>query len=218
MRTIGSGRRVQRVNPPGRDAESAPTRYQESFNAPSTVVDQTWTCPKSGFYTVYAWGPGGRGGLSGSQPAGGSGALAVWSRLRFGVGETVTITIPALGATTGDTVVATASKAVNLTAGRGAEGGSGGAGGVAAGGDLNINGTAGLSSGTGNPGGGDDGGTGGVRGSPGAPGTDGYRGGNGVENFQAGAGTPGAGGAYSGSVGDPFAQRGHGLVIICRDS
>ena len=220
MRTIGSGRRVQRVNPPSRGGLSG-VRYQASFNAPTTAGAQTWTCPRTGEYTIYAWGPGGRGDTASVNSfAGGSGALAIWQRVRLLAGAIATISIPELGATTAATTVNLASKSVTLTAGRGGDGNgsSGGAGGIATGGDININGTAGLSYlVSGADGGGTDGGNGGARGEPGAPGYDGFRGGNASASNNSGAGSPGAGGKATSSSTQPANFGGCGLVIICRD-
>jgi hypothetical protein len=184
------------------------------------VGDQEWVCPRSGLYTVYAWGPGGKGYFSASNYAGGSGALAIWQRVRLLAGDKLTISIPNRNASSGDTVVTTARKSNPLTAGRGGDattGSSGGVAGVASGGDININGEAGLIySSPGANGGGTDGGLGSAtQGSPGAPGYDGLRGGDGgLSGYP--AGTPGGGGISS-SSGDPQQFGGAGLVIICRD-
>ena len=216
MRTILDGRREQRVNPPSRGGLSG-VRYQASFNAPTTAGAQTWTCPRTGEYTIYAWGFGGRGGTNTGDYAGSSGALAIWQRVRFQAGDTVTITIPERASTTGDTTVSTARKSATLTAGRGGDGGvSAGAVGVASNGDVNINGSEGkIAPAAGNAGGGTDGGSGSTNtGSPGAPGYDGLRGGD-AGGFYPG-GTPGAGGQRS-SPSDPQRLGGCGLVIICRD-
>lgn len=194
-------------------------RYKASFNAPNSAGAQTWTCPRTGEYTIYAWGHGGKGGINSGDYAGSSGALAIWQRVRFQAGDTATITIPERASTTGDTTVSTARKATVLTAGRGGDGSTGVAGavGVASNGDVNINGSAGLvAPSAGNPGGGTDGGSGSTNtGSPGAPGYDGLRGGDGAITGYPG-GTPGAGGQQS-SGGDPQRLGGCGFVIICRD-
>lgn len=221
MRTILDGRRDQRVNPPSRGGLSG-VRYQASFNAPTTAGAQTWTCPRTGEYTIYAWGPGGRGETGTTNGfAGGSGALAIWQRVRLLAGAIATISIPNLGATTAATTVDLASKSVTLTAGRGGDGNGssgGGAGGIATGGDININGTAGLYYlVSGKDGGGTDGGNGGTRGDPGAPGYDGFRGGNASASATSSAGSPGAGGKATSSPGEPANFGGFGLVIICRD-
>ena len=220
MRTIGSGRRVQRVNPPGRDAESAdaesaPTRYQASFNAPYTFGAQTWTCPQTGEYTIYAWGRGGTGGTG--YPGGGSGALAIWQRVRFQAGDEVVIWVPPVAGQVGQsTTVTTARKDSVLSAGAG--GFRDASGGVAANGDININGSTGATLGTaGGAGGGTDGGRGGAySGAAGAPGYDGLRGGDGSNGDVSGS-TPGGGGAGSGDTTRPQFYPGNGLVIICRD-
>lgn len=193
-------------------------RYQASFNAPNAAGAQTWTCPRTGEYTIYAWGFGGRGGTTAGHYAGSSGALAIWQRVRFQAGDTATITIPERSSSTGDTTVSTARKSTTLTAGRGGAGGvSPGAVGVASNGDVNINGSVGaVAPSAGNAGGGTDGGSGSTdTGSPGAPGYDGLRGGDGAISGYPG-GTPGAGGMQS-TGGDPQQFGGCGLVIICRD-
>ncbi|MDP1873628.1 hypothetical protein [Phenylobacterium sp.] len=196
---------------------SRPSRYQVSFNAPTTAGNQTWLCPKTGLYTVYAWGPGGKGEGSGGNFSGSTGALAIWQRVRFQVGDVVTIGIPERDSTSGDTTVTTARKSAVLTGGRGGDGtGVVGAVGVALNGDININGSAGKNSGTGNNGGGTDGGLGSSTSAPGAPGYDGFRGGDGA-TIGYPAGTPAAGG-MSTTGGDPQQLGGCGLVIICRDA
>lgn len=190
-------------------------RYQVVFWPPLTNVDQTWVCPRTGEYTIYAWGPGGSGHLTSGAGAGGSGALSIWQRARFSAGDIVTIAIPSYIATSGDTVCSTPRKATPITAGRGGTGleATPGAAGVATGGDINLNGSAGKMGGTtGNPGGGTDGGAGGEDGAPGAPGYDGFRGGAGREVSTSFIG-PGGGGRGAATVvrGAP------GQVIICRD-
>ena len=211
MRTILDGRRDQRVNPPSRGGLSG-VRYQASFNAPYTAGDQTWTCPRTGEYTIYAWGRGGTGGTG--NPGGGSGALAIWQRVRFQVGDTATISIPPVGGG-GPTTVSTPRKASVLTAGNGGAGNA--SGGVASNGDINIAGSTGATPGTaGADGGGTDGGRGvAASGAAGAPGYDGLRGGDGSSGSHPG-GTPGGGGG-SGNTTNPQFYPGNGLVIICRD-
>lgn len=209
--------RLQRGNPVrARDFAT----YQASFPAPTAAGAQTWICPKTGRYNVYAWGPGGRGDTGTSDSfAGGSGALAIWQRVRLLAGAVATISVPELGATTAATTVALASKPVTLTAGRGGagNGSSGGAGGIATGGDININGSVGRPYYVpGNAGRGTDGGTGGTRGDPGAPGYDGFRGGNASASVKSGAGSPGAGGKATSSPAEPANFGGAGLVIITR--
>ena len=216
MRTILDGRRDQRVNPPSRGGLGG-VRYQASFNAPHAAGAQTWTCPRTGEYTIYAWGPGGMGGSG--NPGGGSGSLAVWQRVRFSAGDVVTISVPSVSGSLGfspATTVATPRKAAVLTAGGGANGT--GVGGVAANGDVNINGSAGATPGTaGANGGGTDGGLGvAASGGAGAPGYDGFRGGDAATTSAPGS-TPGGGAAgYGNSTNPPF-WPGQGLVIICRD-
>ncbi|WP_300573601.1 hypothetical protein [Phenylobacterium sp.] len=204
--------------PSAAQSQAVSNRYQASFNAPSTAGDQTWTCPRTGEYTIYAWGPGGNGEPTSSGYAGSSGALAIWQRVRFQTGDVVTISIPDRStSSSGNTTVTTARKATALTAGRGAHGTvSAGAVGIASNGDVNINGSAGkVLASTGNDGGGTDGGTGSAQGAPGAPGYDGFRGGDGA-GASGISGVPGAGGRTS-SSSDPQRLGGSGLVIICRD-
>lgn len=207
-------------SPSAAETGAVGNRYQVSFNAPETSGDQTWTCPRTGEYTIYAWGPGGNGQPTGTGFAGSSGALAIWQRVRFQAGDVVTVSVPGRqNAVTGDTTVSTPRKASILTAGRGADGTSvAGAVGVASNGDININGSLGKALGAaGNAGGGTDGGPGGsTTGAPGAPGYDGFQGGGGAGNTGYPAGTPGGGGRSS-SAGDPQYFGGLGLVIICRD-
>ena len=220
MRTILDGRREQRVNPPSRgDQPSAAAqtinRYQASFNAPYTAGAQTWTCPRTGEYTIYAWGRGGTGGTG--YPGGGSGALAIWQRVRFQAGDEVVISVPPGAGQVGvSTTVTTARKDSVLSAGAG--GFRDASGGVAANGDININGSMGATPGTaGGAGGGTDGGRGvAYSGAAGAPGYDGLRGGDGSNGDVSGS-TPGGGGAGSGDPTNPQFYPGNGLVIICRD-
>ena len=205
--------------PSAAQSQAVSNRYQASFNAPETSSDQTWTCPRTGEYTIYAWGPGGKGEGTSSGFAGGSGALAIWQRVRFEAGDVVTVSVPGRqNATSGDTTVSTPRKASVLTAGRGSDGtGSTGLAGVASNGDININGSNGKPLATaGNAGGGTDGGPGTNNGAPGAPGYDGFRGGGGAGTTGYPAGTPGGGGRSS-SAGDAQYYGGLGLVIICRD-
>jgi hypothetical protein len=203
--------RLQRLNPAREAGFEAATA---SFNAPASAGAQTWTCPKSGRYNVYAWGPGGRGGDTALEFAGSSGGLAIWQRVRFRKGDTVAISVPHHASTSGDTTVTTSRRPAALTGGRGgAGGGSAGAAGAATGGDVNISGSLGKTS-AGNNGGGTDGGLGTSGGAPGAPGFDGLRGGDGALTGYPG-GTPGAGGQGS-TPGDAQRMPGQGLVIITR--
>lgn len=210
------GLRGQGVGRPTATA-APPARYQVSFNAPYTAGNQTWTCPRTGEYSIYAWGPGGVGGSG--NPGGGSGSLAIWQRARFLAGDVVTISIPSVAASTSvsQTTVSTPRKAAVLTAGGGATGT--GVGGVAANGDVNINGSSGATPGTaGGNGGGTDGGLGvSASGGAGAPGYDGFHGGDAATATAPGS-TPGGGGAGSGTASNPQFWPGQGLVIICRDS
>lgn len=203
-----------------RSGSAAFTRYQVSFEAPNTDIDYEWVCPEAGRYTVYAWGPGGFGYTSVSSYAGGSGALAIAQRVPLVVGDTLTISIPHITSTSGDTTVSIPRRTSVLTAGRGGDGevGSGGDGGLASGGDVNIDGSAGVAyNATANDGGGTNGGLGGDNGAPGAPGYDGFRGGDAVVGAGRPSGTPGAGG-YGSSSSDPQRLGGYGRVIICRDT
>jgi len=215
--TYGYGPRGDGDQPSTAQCQAASSRYQASFNAPSSAGDQTWICPSTREYTVYAWGPGGFGGSVGGDYTGSSGALAIWQRVLFQAGDPVIVSIPARDASTGDTTVSTPRKSTVLTAGRGGAGTvSVGAVGVASNGDVNINGSAGKNSGTGNNGGGTDGGLGGSGSTAGAPGYDGLRGGDGAAGAYPG-GTPGGGGATA-TTGDPQQKGGAGFVIICRDT
>jgi hypothetical protein len=167
---------------------------------------QTWICPRSGFYRFVVWGAGaGPGGGF----AGGSGAYV--EKVAFIlVGQQVAMSIAGIAANGASTV--TLPNGTVLSAGAAPNSGSG-AGGIASGGDFNINGSTGTAAGSGNPGGnggGTAGGTGaadsGSGGAAGAPGritrVGTFRGGNGASLG------PGA--------GSTLAFGGPGLCIIVR--
>jgi len=174
-------------------------RYQQTFQAPVSAGDQEWICTKSGLYTVYAWGPGGKGQNVVNAFSGGAGALAIATRVSIRPGTVVGISIPAVGSSTGHTVATIPGRSTLLVGGRGGGGDSLGPGGVASGGDININGAAGTSGGTS---------------TPDAPSYDGFMGGRGGVNARAPTVPGGPGGATDTALLNLGAP---GLVIICRD-
>lgn len=181
-----------------------------SYGASYPAGTPTWICPKSGWYRFVQWGAG---GVTGGTVSGGSGAHTQ-TVAHINKGQTVAIVVPAGGS---DCTVTLPNGRV-ITAGTAAAA----TGGVASGGDININGSNGTAGGGGNgvAGGGDNGGPGGLgngttnSGGAGAPGSGGYRGGEGGSaTGGAGAGTPGAGGNQTSSGG-----QGSGFVIIVRQN
>jgi hypothetical protein len=151
------------------------------FPDPGTL---SFTPPVSGYWKFVGWGGGGNG-TSGTI-AGGSGAYVEITKF-LTTSSVVTIVT---GTYRGDTTF-TFSDGTVATAG-GAPGGAGAAG-IASGGDINLNGSAGVSgAGTGNAGlgtGGGPGGASGTRGGSGSPANLPYRGCTGGGLF-VGTGTP----------------------------
>lgn len=203
MRTILDGRRDQRVNPPPRASGASVARYQDTYRAPTVAGDQTWVCPEAGLYTIYAWSAGGYGSTSASG-GGGGGALAVAQRVRLGAGAEVVISLAvrpnSAKPAPASTVVTIPGRPSTLTCTPGQDVGSGGAGGVASGGDVNVNGAAQVSATIGGDAASYDGFLGGQGGRGDAP------------NYP--AQTPGGGGGGNAANNLP----GPGLVIICRDA
>lgn len=150
-----------------------------------------WIAPRSGWYWVLAYGPGGNGGSSpGTAASGGGGGGAAGKRVRLNRGQPVAYSISAPGAPTTVQVAGLFS----LSAGHGAAGGVGfvlgGAGGIGTGGDLNR--TGGRGHGNTNPNGDPNDDDGVV-----VPATDGEYGGPG-DPSQAGAGSGAGGGGGAG--------------------
>lgn len=162
--------------------------------------------PATGRYMFTLWGGGAVGGGTG----GGSGAFAQKTR-RLRRGETVSIVV---GASAGASTATFIDGSV-VTAGAG----TGTGGGLATGGDLNLNGSSGGTSGNaGDGGGGTAGGAGGANqgadgGGAGAPGQGLYKGGRGGSQASAPASAPGGGGAGGTGV---LTAPGSGLCIVER--
>lgn len=136
----------QRMNPPLKTANRVFSRgYVRTYAAGSA----TWTCPETGGYRFIVNGGGG-GGLS---PTGGGGGSQSQIVRRVNAGETVALVIASSLTLngTGDSTTATFVGGTVVTAGGGAKGSDGGAGGVASGGDINTTGGAasGITGGTG---------------------------------------------------------------------
>ena len=202
--------------------------YVRSY--PARAASYTWTVPENGTYRFYAWGAGSVGasfdlrGCIGSiySASGASGGLAVVDKT-LTAGESVTL---AVGLASGATTTVTFPSGTPLSAGGGGTGNATcsyeftpAAGGVASGGDTNINGSDGKvfsSSVAGNAGGGTHGGLGHpTHGTPGAPGHDGLYGGTGGSGYTRSS-TPGAGGSVLYTSHPQQGIHGEGLVIIRR--
>lgn len=212
MRTMRDGRRRQRMNPsPAVEQVAGDLAVRVYFGNTTTV----FTAPSTGVYRFHVWGGGGNfaafdygAGFNYAIPSGGSGSLSVYDR-KMVKGETANVVSGQYAAST-----VTFADGHVVTAGRGGNAFSdgpgqarGGLGGVATGGDLNIDGTPGGGyTGGGGAGGGTNGGSAGANaffsgndyfGGPGAPGLDILRGGNGGSASGVGATNPGGGAAYN---------------------
>jgi hypothetical protein len=167
---------------------STTTPYVTNYGVGSYV----WMVPQTGRYRVVQWAGGGSGSANSSTTGGGGGGHAQTSRL-FTSGQTVSLVVGDCGQAT----TATFPDGLVVVANPGADGNSGGTGGTATGGDINITGAARSGAQ-----GGAAGGFGSYRGAPGgtaSPTRD----------------TPGAGGVDLGGV---FSIGGAGLLLIVRES
>lgn len=113
----------------------------------TAVGSGVWIAPRSGWYWVLAYGPGGNGGSSpGTAASGGGGGGATGRYVRLNRGQPVAYTIAAPGTPT----TAQVAGVFSLSAGHGAAGGVGyvvgGAGGVGSGGHINRTGGTGAGS------------------------------------------------------------------------
>jgi len=173
---------LQRGLSPARDRRISP--YVATFPPGSF----TWTCPKNGWYRLVGWGADGAGNGGGGYGPG-SGAH-VQKVAYLAQGQSVAVVIAAAG----DTSFTLPNGAV-ITA----SGGSGQNGGTAAGGDINLNGSAGGNSGaSGAAGLGNAGGAGGAN----------------AGSSGGGAGQPGYG-PYRGAAGlagNATGNRGYGVI------
>lgn len=168
------------------------------FAAQYTPGSYTFVAPLPGYYKFILWGAG-----DGSNPGGGSGAYSEKTAfLTPALSVPIVVGIGTAAAVGGDTTVSLPGAAI-VTAG----GGNGATGGVASGGDLNLNGSA-----SGNPGQGSGGGAvGTVGGNPaGAPGVLPFRGGGGATGPTLAGISPGGGG----SAGASAWPGGMGMVIV----
>lgn len=165
----------------------------------------TFTAPRSGDWKFVLWGAGGQG--SATPAGGGSGAYVEVTR-KLVAGQSVALVVG--GPNDANNTSATFPGGVVVTAARGADASSGGAGGVATGGDVRLNGSAGgTGGGSGGAGSGTGGGaSGGANGGGGAPGVVPFRGGFGGSAVNTVVGSPGGGGANGGGYG------GSGLLIV----
>lgn len=174
--------------------QQAVRREPSTYPNPGTY---TFVPTVEGYWKFVAWGHGGSGGGSGTH-SGGSGAYVEITRY-LTLAQTVTIVLPE-SATSSDTTVTMPDGTIAIAARA-----NGQAGGVASGGDVNLNGSNGVSTGNnnGNAGVGTGGGAGGVgivgpgSGGAGAPANLPYRGGDGGNSHAilgVGAGTGEAGG------------------------
>lgn len=190
MRTLLGVQRPARMNP-GRHPKRP---YIRTFNAPGSAGGQVWTCPESGYYSVYLWGRGGRGHWTSGGGNGQSGALAVAERIFIAAGETVTFNIPVIQANpasgTATAVFSSGRQTLTCTPPDDVDIGSTKA--FATGGTINFDGISGSGSPATGPG--PDGGisvTASGTTIPGGPGYNGFKGGNATTGFP--GGTPGAG-------------------------
>jgi len=110
----------------------------------STTRNQTWTCPKTGTYRFAQWGQGGFG--NGSAPYGGGAAHAQTVR-KIGKDETVTIAANSTSGTRGAKITLTFPDGTVVETLGGQNSSSGGAGGTATGGDINVSGSVGSGAG-----------------------------------------------------------------------
>lgn len=209
MRTLLGVQRPARMNP-GRHPKRP---YIRTFNAPRVAGGQVWTCPESGYYSVYLWGQGGRGHWSGGGGTGQCGALAVAEQIFIAAGQTVTFNIPALGSNpaSGTATAVFSGGRIPLTCTPPDDADIGSTKAFATGGTINFDGISGSGSPATGPG--PDGGlsAAGAEGTiPGGPGYNGFRGGNATSGVF--GGTPGAG-SRSGSERYP----GPGLGIVVRE-
>lgn len=177
--------------------------YVETFvPAVSTSKSYNWSPPRAGYWKFVLWGAG--DGSNGAGVQGASGAYAE-KTLFLSPKDVVAILVGiGKGGVGADTTVTPPSGLV-ITAG----GGNGSTGGVASGGDVNLNGSAPGSNGLGTGGG--------LSGDPttaGAPAMLPHRGGNGAFNAGTGpfcGGTPGGGGVGGAIV---FGAGGSGYVEV----
>lgn len=190
-------------------------------NAPN----QSWVLSETGVWRFYAWGTGSANTYIGSAHYGAaSGGLSIISKF-LSAGETVNVE---LSPTRTKLVFPDASEIQILAATIGSNPGTPttAKGGIASGGEININGTDGvLGNANGLPGGGTDGGLGGVAnssvpGGAGAPGAEGIRGGNGLRYAQSTSGGSmapqrGAGRGFPGSseLNYPVANSGEVIAL-----
>lgn len=213
MRTMASGRRKQRMNPsPSAERPVSEMALRVYNGSPGSVI---FVAPNTGDYRFYVWSGGGGFAVYDYRPdytfhilSGGSGALSRYDR-KMVKGEAATIVAGAPGQAS--TVTFADGHVVRCTSGGGAFAydafqSGGGVGGVATGGDINIDGTEGGGRIGQGPGGGTDGGAAGANvniggsvyyGGAGAPGLDGLRGGTGGSAQSSAATVPGGGGAYN---------------------
>lgn len=117
------------------------------YDLVTTVGAGVWVAPKTGWYWVLAYGPGGDGGSSpGTAASGGGGGGAAGKRVRLNRGQPVAYSVTAPGTPT----TASVAGLFSLSAGHGAAGGVGfvvgGVGGIGTGGDLNRRGGGGAGS------------------------------------------------------------------------
>lgn len=175
----------------------------------------TFTVSRTGYYKFVLWGAGGNGHTAAA--GGGSGAYCEYTRA-LSAGQAVIIVAPVVGTAAATTITFADGKVVSAGNGASATVNVPGSGGVASGGDVNINGSSGGSSNgtTGQPGsegGGTAGGTGGDPfgaggGGAGAPANLPYIGAAGVTGANSNVSYPGPGAGGSGgfSPGGPNAN------------
>lgn len=128
------------MNPPRKAASpAAVSSYVRTYSAGS----YDWRCPKTGTYRFVLWGSGGGGDNAGPNEGGGGGAhVQKTARVRAGQLVPVVVGGPSLPDDSGAaTTVALPSGLVSAGGGEKGNAGAGGAGGIATGGDVNVNGS-----------------------------------------------------------------------------
>lgn len=178
-----------------------------------------FVAPSSGRFKFHAWG----GGWGGDGASGGASGSYLEITRNLAKGQVVAVTVGVAGSLStspGDTTLTFPNGSVATAA----AGASRSTGGVATGGDVNLNGSApGTGGGSGANGSGTGGGLGGtgdgasINGGAGAPGVlpmSGGRGGGGGVGVQAGASPGGGGRSNDGGGGTP--PGGSGLVIVVK--
>ena len=129
-----------------------------SYNQLALITSsQTWTAPENGYFQIEVFGASGAGGKGEAKgrysygAGGGGGGGYACSRIKMNAGDTIALTVGAVGATSSATIQSSLETYSSMSVTSGQNGnnpngnpGTGGAGGVASGGNYaNANGGAG---------------------------------------------------------------------------